>query len=68
MKDNFDNLYVTNIHDEIAKHFSSTRYSHWNGVKKCIDNFNSKCTNSKEQVNFIKKIECYNLIYIIEKI
>lgn len=39
--DNFEKSYVHNIYNEIADHFSSTRYSAWPGVTKFINSMNA---------------------------
>lgn len=43
--------YVSNTYNIISSHFSSTRYSHWRGVKTYIDEI-KKFTNPS-QINFL---------------
>jgi tRNA (uracil-5-)-methyltransferase TRM9 len=55
--DNFESLYVSETYEQISKHFSSTRYSHWTNVKDYIQQINliqSKSkSKSKSKINFL---------------
>lgn len=50
---NFEKKYVSNTYEQISKHFSSTRYSHWKNVKNYIQQLNLIKNNSKNKINFL---------------
>lgn len=52
MNNNFENEYVSTIYNQIAEHFSSTRYSHWNLVKKYLENIQ----NSNSDIDIENKV------------
>jgi tRNA (uracil-5-)-methyltransferase TRM9 len=41
----FETMYVSNTYIDIAEHFSSTRYAHWNLVKKYLENLQNNHDN-----------------------
>jgi len=48
---NFEKEYVGNTYEQISKHFSSTRYSHWNSVKEYIQGL--YLLNDLSKINFL---------------
>ena len=53
MINEFETQYVSNTYIDIAKHFSSTRYAHWNSVKKYLESLEEEYIDLKDNKNFL---------------
>lgn len=79
MSSDFENIYVKQVYDEIAKDFDRTRYAHWEFVHKFILSLNSKtkmldlgCGNGKylslrDDLDLYALDNCENLIQVVQK-